>query len=573
MSLFLRLMSRNFDDLRIRQKLFRSNLLLLGMTAVFIVAFFPAVQRWQLEKHARDQAGVLASLMAKGVETGLIFEDSSAVMERLDGLKSVESLHSAAVLKADGTPFAVYTRSDVDFKPTDTKEAMDLALSPSQPLAVINHPGHNVAVVAIFSDGKPLGRLMLEQSTEEMAKDILLIRLLTLAVAVCGMSVGMALFSLIIGRIVKPLQELDSSARRVAGGDFSVEAPVRSRDEIGQLGETFNLMLGNIRGSVKNLEDQQGYLNRSVEQLLSGMQRFADGDLTLHLEAERDDAIGRLIQGFNATVQKLRELVKGLASDGETISSAASDLSRVSSEMLSEAQESAARASQMAEQTQIVDQHIQSVASATEEMGASIREISNNSTDAANSASGAVLLVDEANATIDKLGQSSREIGEVVKVITSIAEQTNLLALNATIEAARAGEAGKGFAVVANEVKELAKETARATEAISSRVSVIQKDTVQAVSAIGRINETIARVSHIQTTIAGAVEEQAVTTAEIGQSLGSAAGGSGAIANSVNIVVQAARSTTAGAQELQNSAAHLAQVAASLTEAVRRFRI
>ena len=573
MNLLLRLLSRNFDDLRIRQKLFRINLLLLGLTAVFIVVFFPAVQRWQLETQAHEQAGVIARMTGPGVVPGLIFEDSSAVSERLAALRNAENIHVAAVLKGDGSLFAVNQKPGDDADPSSFTQYSRLVLTPQEPLQVLDRPQHNTAVLALFSEGKPLGWLVLEQSNEGLSQVILLIQGLALAVAVCGMSVGMFLFYLVIGRIVKPLQDLDEAAKRVAEGDYSVNVEVGSRDEIGQLASTFQLMLGNIRGSMGKLEEQQAYLGRSVERLLAAMEKFAGGDLTQQLEPERDDAIGRLVGGFNTTVRKLRDLVQVLAGNGESLASAAGDLSRVSSELLSLSEDSASRAGDMARQTQDVDQHVQSVAGATEEMAVSIREISRSSTDAANTASEAVKLADQASAVMGKLDSSSREIGEVVKTITAIAEQTNLLALNATIEAARAGEAGKGFAVVANEVKELAKETAQATEAIGARIAVIQQDTDHAVGAIRRIHEAIAQVSDIQTTIAGAVEEQAVTTAEIGNSLTSAASGSRDIAGGVDQVVQGARGATAGAQELQGAAERLAGISASLTEAVRRFRV
>jgi hypothetical protein len=141
---------------------------------------------------------------------------------------------------------------------------------------------------------------------------------------------------------------------------------------------------------------------------------------------------------------------------------------------------------------------------------------------------------------VAKLGESSQQIGKVIEVITSIAEQTNLLALNATIEAARAGEAGKGFAVVAGEVKELAKETAKATEEIGSRIAAIQEDTSDAVGAIGEIEQVIARIADMQTTIASAVEEQTATTNEIGRNVAEAARGSAEIAENIVSVAQAA---------------------------------
>jgi len=156
-------------------------------------------------------------------------------------------------------------------------------------------------------------------------------------------------------------------------------------------------------------------------------------------------------------------------------------------------------------------------------METSIKEISRSAADAASVATEAVTLAETTNEAVSRLGQSSSQIGKVIKVITSIAQQTNLLALNATIEAARAGEAGKGFAVVANEVKELAKETAKATEDISQRIEAIQLDSSDAVDAIAQISKIIGRINELQVTIASAVEEQTVTTSDIGRNLSEAA--------------------------------------------------
>jgi methyl-accepting chemotaxis protein len=160
----------------------------------------------------------------------------------------------------------------------------------------------------------------------------------------------------------------------------------------------------------------------------------------------------------------------------------------------------------------------------------------------------------------------------VVKAITSIAEQTNLLALNATIEAARAGEAGKGFAVVANEVKELAQETARATEDIARRVEAIQGDTAGATAAISEITAVIARINDYQTTIASAVEEQGATTAEMNRSVTDVATGSSAIAGNIAGVAEAAATTTEGVSQTQQAALDLARMSAQLQAVVARFR-
>ena len=178
----------------------------------------------------------------------------------------------------------------------------------------------------------------------------------------------------------------------------------------------------------------------------------------------------------------------------------------------------------------------------------------------------------EAQGTVASLGESSAEIGQVIKVITSIAQQTNLLALNATIEAARAGDAGKGFAVVANEVKELAKETARATEDIGRKIEAIQSDTSGAVSAISEISEVIGRISDIQSTIASAVEEQTATTNEISRSVSEAATGANDIAEDVTRVASAASDTQQGAQTTLQSATDLSGMATELRDLVGQFR-
>jgi methyl-accepting chemotaxis protein len=205
-------------------------------------------------------------------------------------------------------------------------------------------------------------------------------------------------------------------------------------------------------------------------------------------------------------------------------------------------------------------------------MGASIKEIAKNTAEATKVALSAVKTAETMNQTIGKLGQSSTEIGQVIKVITSIAQQTNLLALNATIEAARAGGAGKGFAVVANEVKELAKETAKATEDISRKIEAIQGDAKGAITSIAEISEVIHQISDIQNTIASAVEQQRATTNEISRNLAEAAKGGVDITRNITGVAEAAQQTTTGAVETQRSAQSLEQMASELQELVSQFK-
>jgi methyl-accepting chemotaxis protein len=264
------------------------------------------------------------------------------------------------------------------------------------------------------------------------------------------------------------------------------------------------------------------------------------------------------------TAHEVEKICQGLANASE-------ELSSTSQQMSANAEETSTQASVVSAGAEQVDKNLQTVATGTEEMSASIKEIAKNAHESAKVATAAVKVAEDTNQIVSKLGDSSTEIGQVIKVITSIAQQTNLLALNATIEAARAGEAGKGFAVVANEVKELAKQTAKATEDISRKIEAIQGDTKNAVSAIAQISGVIKQVNDISNTIATAVEEQNATTNEMARNVGEAAKGSGEISKNIGGVAEAAKSTTHGANDSLKAAQALTKMAADLRELVQRL--
>ncbi len=313
-------------------------------------------------------------------------------------------------------------------------------------------------------------------------------------------------------------------------------------------------------------------LRDDVNQILEVVEAASNGDLTRDITITGTDAVAHLGESLERFFSDLRSSVSSIAENATALAGASEELSAVSAQMSSNATETSTQAVIVSAASEQVSSNVTTVATGVEEMNMAIREIAKNASDAARVSQQAVNVAINTNSTIAKLGESSAEIGKVVKVITSIAEQTNLLALNATIEAARAGEAGKGFAVVANEVKELAKETAKATEDISHKIEAIQADTTGAVEAIRQISDVINQINDISNTIASAVEEQTATANEMGRNVAEASKGSNEIAENITAVATAAQSTTQGANNSQEAAVELSRMASELQQLVNRFK-
>jgi methyl-accepting chemotaxis protein len=313
-------------------------------------------------------------------------------------------------------------------------------------------------------------------------------------------------------------------------------------------------------------------INRRLADIIRNLKCMAAGDLTHKAADGLKDELGEMTQWLNDSMEKLRSTIGHVATSAQSVTAAVEGLNTVSQQMSADSEETSSQASVVSSSTEQVTSSLQTVASSTEQMSSSIKEIAKSIGEAAQVAGDAVRMAQATNKTVSKLGDSSSEIGNVIKVIMSIAQQTNLLALNATIEAARAGDAGKGFAVVAHEVKELANQTAKATEDISRKIEAIQQHTSESVSAIARISDIIAQINDISRSIAASIEEQNTTTNEIARNISQGARGSEEIANNISGVAQAAQNTSLGARNVQKAAEELRGMSSGLTRLVGQFK-
>ena len=314
-------------------------------------------------------------------------------------------------------------------------------------------------------------------------------------------------------------------------------------------------------------------LVRSMTEAARVLHAIAGGDVSSRATIDDHSEVGAMLQSLNTTLDHICDMLATIRDTSREVQCTATEVDQVAAKLGANSQRASHDTANASSGATQASGNVQMVAAATEQIAATIRDVARNAQEAARVAANGVGIASRSNASVARLGLSSNEIGAVVDVITQIAEQTNLLALNATIEAARAGAAGRGFAVVANEIKELAKQTARATEEIRTKIVGIQRDTETAVADIGQIGVVIGQIDGIQQSIASAVAEQATVTSDIGRNLTEVATAADSIARDVAAADQAIRDNVSVAEHATSAAATLGNLSRRLEQAVGAFRV
>lgn len=444
------------------------------------------------------------------------------------------------LVQRDGTVLTNPRDSSMNFKKIGSKglEILQASFEAKDSLVPLKIGGRGYYAITIKSETlgwKYIGLIPQDEVHAETKAALLNAILLSLFIVVL-----VALFAMwLAGRLAKPLGDVATIMADIAegAGDLTRRLQVAGNDEIGVLSASFNKLLAKLQQIIAKVQQEASRVSASSNksrELLQGVQQQAVlmSEQTRIAETDVLNASGN-VDSMAAAVTEINTSTQVVAHSGNSISQNLNTVAAAVEEM-------SANLGAVAHSSENVTVGMNTVAAAIEEMSASLGEVAQNSASASRVAGKAKDQARMASQTMDALGQSADQIGKVVELIKGIAAQTNLLALNATIEAASAGEAGKGFAVVAGEVKELAKQTAQATEEIRKQVDAIQGNSVRSVEAIGQIVSVIDDVNNLSASIAAAVEEQTATTNEISRNVVGVAGSVKDVGNNIQQAAQGA---------------------------------